>query len=351
MKSPNAYIPIDRRHALAKGEILPSQTSGATVFADISGFTPLTTALMKELGPRRGPEELTRQLNLVYNALIAEVHQYGGSVIGFSGDAITCWFDGDDGRRAVTCGLALQEAMQQFTAIKTPSGNTVSLALKVAVSAGAVRRFLVGDPVIQYKDVMAGSTLERMADGEGYADKGEVIAGPQVIAQLGDLLEIADQRDEFAHVTGIKTTVELTPWPDEPTLTEIELRSWVLGPVYERLARGQDRFVAEIRPCTALFMKFDGIDYDNDEAAGEKLDAYIRWIQSLIVKYEGTLIQLTLGDKGSYLYTAFGAPIAHEDDPTRAVAMGYDLINPPPELDYMKLPQVGISRGHKRTGP
>ena len=41
----------------------------------------------------RGAEELTRTISQVYTALIDEVHRYGGSVIGFAGDAITCWFD------------------------------------------------------------------------------------------------------------------------------------------------------------------------------------------------------------------------------------------------------------------
>ena len=44
------------------------------------------------LGARRGVEELTRQINRVYDALIGEVERSGGSVIGFAGDAITCWF-------------------------------------------------------------------------------------------------------------------------------------------------------------------------------------------------------------------------------------------------------------------
>jgi len=32
-------------------------------------------------------------LNAIYDALIGEVDRLGGSVIGFAGDAITCWFD------------------------------------------------------------------------------------------------------------------------------------------------------------------------------------------------------------------------------------------------------------------
>jgi hypothetical protein len=88
-----AYLPQDRGAALARGEDLPKRTAGAALFADISGFTPLTEALATQLGPRRGAEALTQHLDHVYAALIAEVERFGGSVIGFAGDSIMCWFD------------------------------------------------------------------------------------------------------------------------------------------------------------------------------------------------------------------------------------------------------------------
>ncbi|MCB0032973.1 MAG: hypothetical protein KDE51_03050, partial [Anaerolineales bacterium] len=84
-----AYIPMDRRQAIVNNIELPEQTRGTALFADISGFTPLTGALAQELGPRRGAEELTRQLNAVYNALITQVHDYSGRVLTFTGDEIT----------------------------------------------------------------------------------------------------------------------------------------------------------------------------------------------------------------------------------------------------------------------
>ena len=89
------FIPEDRRRALATGKTLPERTYGAVLFADISGFTPLTEALGRTLGPRRGAEVLTERLNRVYTALIDAVEHWGGSVIGFSGDAIACWFAAD----------------------------------------------------------------------------------------------------------------------------------------------------------------------------------------------------------------------------------------------------------------
>ena len=50
----SAYISVDRRQAMDRGEDLPGWT---------------------------------RHSNAVYGALIAEVHRYSGSVIGFSSDA------------------------------------------------------------------------------------------------------------------------------------------------------------------------------------------------------------------------------------------------------------------------
>ena len=355
-----AYIPIDRRQALAQGADLPEQTSGAALFADISGFTPLTERLVHELGPMRGADELTRQLNAVFGALIAEVHRYRGSVIGFSGDAITCWFDGDDGRRATRCGLAMQQVMTQFNTVQTPAGGLVSMAMKAAIAAGPVRRFRVGDPQIQYIDVLTGPTLNRTIRAEHYAAEGELLLDAQVVDQLCDKVEVAEWRHDrlttqrgVAVVTRLVDEVEATPWPrfdQESTLSEGQIRPWLLPPIYKRLRSGQDRFLAEIRRAIALFLRFSGLNYDDDAAVGLKLNRYVQWVQRVLARYEGSLIQLTTGDKGSYLYATFGAPIAHEDDAHRAVAAAFELRSPPPEIDFISQVQIGLSRGWMHTG-
>jgi len=51
--------------------------------------------------------------------------------------------------------------MHQFASVQTPSGQTVTLAMKAAVAAGPARRFIVGDPAIQLIDALAGATLQR----------------------------------------------------------------------------------------------------------------------------------------------------------------------------------------------
>ena len=114
MNSPSVYIPIDRRQALLNDDTLPEYNEGAALFADISGFTPLTEALGLELGPKRGAEELTAQLNRVYTALVQEVHRYGGSILSFSGDAITCWFNEDDGATGYSLWLSYARSHANF---------------------------------------------------------------------------------------------------------------------------------------------------------------------------------------------------------------------------------------------
>jgi len=352
------YIPMDRRQALARGSALPDQTQGAALFADISGFTPLTEALAESLGPQRGAEELTRQLNLVYEALIAEVDRYRGSVIGFSGDAITCWFDGDDGLRATTCALAMQTAMGQLAAVTTPSGVTVTLAMKASVATGPVRRFVVGDPEVQVIDVLAGSTLVHLAATDHQASKGDVVLDPAAAASLGARLQVREWRVEpdtalrYPVVRGLTQLAAPAPWPAlaHGALPEEHARRWLLRPIYERVHSGQGEFLSELRPAASVFVRFAGIDFDGDPAAGSKLDAYIRWVQQVVARYEGSLIQVTIGDKGSYFYAAFGAPLAHDDDPDRAVATALELQAPPAALAYIHSVQIGISAGRMRTG-
>ena len=85
MSGLSVYLPQDRLRALARGETLPDRTSGSALFADISGFTPLTEGLRESLGSRHGAEELTKHLNAVYTALITQIEKYGGSVIKLCG--------------------------------------------------------------------------------------------------------------------------------------------------------------------------------------------------------------------------------------------------------------------------
>jgi len=378
------YLPIDRRAALVGGTTLPDRAHGAVMFADVTGFTPLAEALAQGLGPRRGAEELTALLNQVYSALITQIEQFGGSVVGFSGDAITCWFDEDMRReardlrleqttsqassltphassaaaRALAAALAMQRAMTAFAAISTPAGATAALMVKVAVVAGPIRRFLIGDPQIQVLEVLAGRTLDRLAAAAHLAERDDVVVDMATLGQFEAPLRVAAWRIEAetqqraAVIAELPLTVAQAPWPamSADQLRDDQVRPWVLPAVYSRVRHSADPFLAELRPVVALMLQFGGLDYDNDESAGAKLDAYIRQVQAIVTRYEGHLVDVTMADKGGYLFAAFGALHAHEDDARRTALAALDLrsVRVTPESEAAR---IGISQGAMRTGP
>ena len=318
----------------------------------------MTEALSLELGTHRGAEELTFHLNRVFDALINELHHYSGSVIGFSGDALTCWIDGDDGRAAASCCLGMQQAMAQFAEITIPGSKPVSLALKTAVATGTARRFAVGNPEHQVFDALVGSTLDRLAAAEKLASPGEVILDPTTVASLGEAAHIIELRqskgtaDLFGVLDRLAEPVPFVEWPAVPdsALSDDQVRPWLPPVVFHRLVSGQGEFLGEFRPALSLFVRFTGIDYDGDEEAPAMLDNYIRQVQTVLARYDGALIQLTFGDKGSYYYAAFGAPIAHEDDAVRAVSAAHDLQAIGNTIDYIGDVQIGITQGRVLTG-
>ena len=187
------------------------------------------------MGARRGVEELTGHLNRVYDALINEVHRYGGSVIGFAGDAITCWFDGDNGARATASALGMQAAMSPFYQVALADGKTVALSVKAAVATGPARRFIVGDPAIQFIDVMAGRTLARMATGAHLAAKGEVVVDLNTRTNLEQTIHESEWRtaettaERFAVVRRLSAPVAPQPWPAMSTLGDTVVRPWLMA--------------------------------------------------------------------------------------------------------------------------
>lgn len=355
------FIPPDRRRSLAQNEPLPDRASGAVLFADISGFTPLTEAMTRVMGARRGAEELTKKLNAVYDALISQIDKYGGSVITFSGDAALSWF-AETGSRAATaarvlaCAVALQNAMRQFAALELPDSTITALAIKVTVAYGSVRRFVVGDPEIRRIDVLAGSTVARTATAEHLAHPGEILMDEPTADSLGARADILEWREDatthehFAVLRALDARIDLPPPLLSSPLPDDLLEPWLHRAVYERLRAEGELFLTELRPVVAMFVRFHGIDFDGDEAAGEKLDRFVARVQQILARYAGTLLELTIGDKGSYFYVAFGAPHMHEDDARRAVFATRELIPLCRELGYIEPLQIGISQGVMRVG-
>ncbi|GAH17395.1 unnamed protein product, partial [marine sediment metagenome] len=184
-----AYIPRDRVAHIVAAKKRPFSNNGVAMIADISGFTALTEALTTGLSAGHGAEELTRALDSVFDPLIQQVHTYRGSVIKFGGDALIVWF-GEETEisewriddppsqailRALTAAQNMQQVMVDYGQIPTPIGPIV-LKMKIGLTYGSVKRFNLGLPEYGYEDIIAGATLDRMADAEHHAEPGDIIA-------------------------------------------------------------------------------------------------------------------------------------------------------------------------------
>jgi tetratricopeptide (TPR) repeat protein len=101
-------------------------------------------------------------------------------------------------------------------------------------------------------------------------------------------------------------------------LAEEVLHAYVPEVVRARLAAGQAEWLAELRPVTPLFLNL----LDADPAAADQLEPLqlvMATVQPIMQRYEGSLKQVVVDDKGLTLIAVFGLPpLAHEDDPARA---------------------------------
>ena len=349
----DAHLPRDRRRSIADGRDLPEHVQGAALFADVSGFTPLTEAMARVLGPQRGAEELAVHLDRVFSAIIDEIHGHGGEVIYFSGDGLTCWFDDDDASCAVACGLAIQRVVAAAGDVEIGPNSRAHIAMKVVVSAGQAHRFVVGDPSVQLFDVLAGRPVDELAEAEHLAGRGEVVVTTSVARHLADRLHVTASRQDgdvtVAVVAAVRSATSRSPPRRDAVLDDELVRPWVAPALFARLQGDRrDGLLAELRPACPLFVRFAGIDTRRDDASA-RLDAFVRHCQTVVSRFGGSVVQLTLGDKGAYLYAVFGAPLAHEDDASRAAAAAMALLASDDSSEGAEL-QIGLGYGRLWSG-
>ncbi len=322
----HAYLPQDRRRAIAQGRDLPERCRGAALFADISGFTNLTETLAQGSGQRRGADELARRINAVHQALVSAVEAEGGSVVAFAGDGLTCWFEGDGGpAQALRCGHAMHQALASFP----------SLSVKVGVAAGSALRCAVGDPAIQRLDLLAGATVARAFAAQARAVPGEVQLDETTVRLVQD-----------AATEPVAAASE-----PEAALDPAVLRPWILPFVFQRETASGGLFAADLRPAAALFLRVAlGVAPvpDSGPTEAEALRSLVARVQRTLQPQGGVLLEAGVDDAGTCLYASFGAAQVHEDDAGRALRAALALRRECEDAGWPA--QIGLSAGTMFVG-
>jgi adenylate cyclase len=302
------------------------------LFADISGFTPMSEALGRR--GNAGTEELTGLINDYFERMIDLVGSAGGLVGAFGGDAMTVLFPYSSqsrtqvARQAIQCALDIQQLMDPYGTIATSAGM-FSLAVKIGMSIGSLFYTVVGNPESRLQSIIAGQVVAAAAEAEHHARKGEVILH-RSLADLTAELVSSEQRGDFIRVTGLlkhNSVGAAAPidYPASPSLIE-RIRPFIHPATARRIQDGQTSFINEHRNVTVLFVSFEGFEYDNDPHVAQDLQHYFSHVLEVVQHYDGDLNKIDMGDKGSKYVVLFGAPVSHEDDPVRAMLCALELL-------------------------
>jgi predicted ATPase/class 3 adenylate cyclase len=351
-----AYIPLTlARHIAQEGLPEPGRPhylNAATLFSDISGFTRMAEELASD-GPR-GAEELNRVLLLTFTAMIDVIHDAGGAVSHFHGDAMSVYFPDEDGQatqRALACAWMMQRlmaaslnrAVTSRPALKDP---VFHLTMRIGVGYGRCLEMVVGDPAERLEFVLAGPAVDEAAAAQQKAAVGEVIASQAALRQAGLPAEapFSPLTTAPAPPTG-HALLHLDKLETAALERLVEATTPFLPPALgRRLQSVATHFVAEHRPVTSLFVQFEGINFEADNA-GNLLQLYYQWASQVVKRYGGEnshLNRLLTGDKGNQLHIIFGAPIA-PDSPDQAIRCALALQREKPA--YITNQKIGLAVG------
>ena len=290
---------------------------------------------------RAGTEELSGIVNGCFATLIGIAQAHGGDVAKFGGDAMTVLFVPDGSRRVIACALEMQAAMAAFRGVETRAG-AYDLALKIGVAGGRLFVTTVGSQQTQLEFVIAGGALQAAATAQGYGAPGEVVLHESIASDVGP----GSVEPRAAGYVVLKGALPLQPAlgpvavDESPGAWDGELALFLHPRIRERLAAGFREFVAEHRAVTVLFVGFDGFDYDGDRAVADALQRYFERVLSVLARYDASLLEIDVADKGSVFIVALGAPVAHEDDAERGLLCALELLGLAPEVTT-----IGVNTG------
>jgi class 3 adenylate cyclase/tetratricopeptide (TPR) repeat protein len=288
----------------------------AVLFADVSGFTPLAEQLAQ-----RSPagEELSGLLNAYFGQLIALIAEHAGEVVTFAGDGfLAAWpAIGEDlavsTLRAVHAALAVGAALNDYEA-----GNGVRLSLRLGVGAGEVMALHVGGVGGRWQLLLSGAPLLQVSHAEGEAAPGEAVLSPQAWELVCDVCTGQILPEGYVQLATARGSEVLWGLSRPPRELGDAVHTYVPEVVRARLAAGQAEWLAELRHVTPVFLNL----LDADPAAADQLEPLqlvMATVQPILRRYEGSLKEVLVDDKGLTLVAVFGLPpLAHEDDPARA---------------------------------
>ncbi len=299
------------------------------LYLDISGFTQITERLMSS--GKEGAEELSKLVNSVFEPLIEIVHEKGGFISHFAGDAFFALFP-CHGTPSGACDASVMmiRALKANNARKTvPGGFEVSG--KIGISLGKLKWAIIGktkDRLYYFR----GAPIYESVKCCSSASKFRIITDRDFIDACRDYpVKAKEAEGSYFELIDCKIpelSVEKTAEKGYFCRDDI-LREFIPDEILKLKISGEFRYVA------SLFIGFDNLS-----------DDLIIDIQQLSNEFGKKVFRVLYGDKGDTIMVIFGAPISYENNIQRGVRLVSDVRDKFPGIRL----KAGITHGQVYTG-
>jgi class 3 adenylate cyclase len=378
---------------------------GTFMFADVSGFTALSEQLQNR-NSEEGAENLTIIINEFFAQMLEILANCDGMLLKFAGDALLAFFPASDesthdAGRAVRTALRMQRAMSQFQPIRDArlvallGGEDMSLTMSIGLERGELFEALVGN-AIQREHIIQGALPDAAMNAEAVGVRDDVIVTDNLASILASTFTLKPLRPGFFQVIDDigenLGNYEVNPVRRRrPKATAVYLEpDNILDHLHEQVTRLQSvaRYVSpavlhelvnsgnyhvrsENRTVTILFIYASGFadlldswGHEHLDQIGILLERYYNLVHQIATSAGGVVTRTDPYQRGIKILIAFGALVAHEDDPQRAAEVALDLVRSvqhfnerlsaslPPGVTTMPhiSQRIGITQGRTYSG-
>ena len=337
----DAYVPQFVIEWLEAGGDAPEPQArtveGTLVFADISGFTPLSERLARK--GRIGSEELTDILNRIFGELLDVASGYGGDLLKYGGDALLLFFHGaDDAARASVAAATMQRVLREGSRIDTGSG-IVRLRMSVGAHRGTFLFTLVGDAHRELVLTGPGATTTVRMEAAASAD--EVLVSASMAEGL-DPSWLGNEKDGGRLLRLSRVDRAL---PAQPFARRRSPQAARAVPEALRDHLGRGAIEGEHRHATLAFVQFKGTDelYDRlgPEGVAREVHRVIVECQRAAERHGVTFLATDVDADGGKVLFATGVPSAGVNDSDRMLLAMRDVARSSSTLSV----RAGVNRG------
>jgi adenylate cyclase len=275
------------------------RVDGALVFADVSGFTALSTTLASKYGAA-GAERLSVALDGFFATLLDEVRSSGGVPISFAGDGLLACFAADDGDLAAAtlaaarCALAMVDRVALLGSV-----DGVEMGLHAGVVAGTLELTALGGHRGHRAAVILGTPVRRLGAVFANTRRGEAVIATEALASIARYVDATPVDSDRSLLRRVRAPMARVVTAASTVAT---IDPWIPDAVRRRADMPLGRWGAEIRTLTLVFVQLGSIAEDGTARAS----AAVRALQEELELHHGSLHQVTVDEKGLAVTAAFG---------------------------------------------